>query len=246
MDHGSDGFRSDHGSDGFRSAEDNDSMPSVLNSNSDDDGVPPPSAHPAAAIEVVPPPAPVDDVGVSEHKLDASSGSVHKDAPATDVPNAPPDGSDDGSSSSMMQERSKSSRSRAEKLSSRESRKRTTKHRESRMPRTKPTSEPIPGFDPVQAQMSQLMQMVTALAKSNQANNDALSARMDDIQEQSAKRSQSVKPAESAVAGKDGVKESDPPSEIVESSDDSRGSSSNSTRSYERRGRHKRYFKALF
>ena len=69
----------DHESDGFRSSEDNDSMPSVPNGNSDDDGVSPPSAHPAAAIEEVPPSAPVDDVGVSEHKPDASSGNVHED-----------------------------------------------------------------------------------------------------------------------------------------------------------------------
>ena len=77
-------------SDDYRSADDVDSMPSAPNGNSDDDGVPPPSAHPAAAMEALPPPAPVDGMGVSEEKPDAPSGSVHKDTPATDVPNAPP------------------------------------------------------------------------------------------------------------------------------------------------------------
>ena len=69
----------------YRSAdEDADSMPGMPNIfNSDDDGVPPPPAHPAAALDALYPPV---EFGVSEEKLDAPSGSVHKDAPATDVP----------------------------------------------------------------------------------------------------------------------------------------------------------------
>ena len=69
----------------YRSAdEDADSMPGMPKIfNSDDDGVPPPPAHPAAALDALYPPV---EFGVSEEKLDAPSGSVHKDAPATDVP----------------------------------------------------------------------------------------------------------------------------------------------------------------
>ena len=232
----------------YRSAdEDVDSMPSVPNisGNSDDDGVSPPSAHPSAAMDALHPPA--DDIGVSEEKLDAPSGSVHKDAPATDVPNAPPDGRNSSNSSSMTQERSKSKRSRAEKLSgtSRKPRERTAKHDKGRTPRTKPTPEPVAELDPAQAQMNQLMQMVTALAMTAKANTESLSASMDIIQEQSAKHSQFLKPAEPAVVGKDDVKELDPLPENVESeSSDSKYESSSSARSRSSHYRRERYFKS--
>ena len=102
-------------------------------------------------MDALHPPAPVDEIGVSEEKLDAPSGSVHKDAPATDVPNAPPDGSDSSNSSSMTQERSKSKRSRAEKLSGtrQKPRERTAKHDKGQTSRAKPTPEPLAEVDSV-------------------------------------------------------------------------------------------------
>ena len=70
---------------------------------------------------------------------------------------------------------------------------------------------------------------------------------MNDIQEQSAKRSQSLKQAEPAMAGKDDVKESDPLPENVESSDskcDSSNSASSRSSHDRQRERRARYDKS--
>ena len=236
----------------YRSAdEDVDSMPSVRIFNSDDDGVPPPSAHPSAAVDALPPPV---EFGASEEKFNAPSGSVHKDAAAKDVPDASSDGSDSSNSSSMTRERSSLKRSREQKLAraSRKARERTgertAKHSKGRSSRAKPTPEPVAEFDSVQAQLNQLMKTVTDLVMTTQLNrrdmkadNEALNARMDGIQEKPAKHSQLLKPAEPATVAKDDVNESGPLSENVESSD-SKDDSSSSARSRSSRHRHERYF----
>ena len=73
------------------------------------------------------------------------------------------------------------------------------------------------------------------------ADNEAMKARMDGIQEKPVRLSQFLKPAEPATVTKDGVNESDPLSENVESSD-SKDDSSSSARSRSSRHRHERYF----